>query len=283
MLSKDGTGKISFDTPWEPDHRISWSSEWLGRAFQYAGARSVLMSLWSVAENSSVMLVESFFRHIREGKNKLDALKLARREIRNSGFDHPFFWAPFILVGETSVSGPSLRVPAQGNKPVALPPANRAAAVELRQLGRDDQSDHSEDMKLLQAARCGDADQVTRLLRHGARIQCTDEKYHGTPLHWSAYFGHRKIVSILLQKECDINAVNRYGQTALIVASWAGRDQVLRLLLTRKADVTVRDTEGRTAMEWAIVKGHPKVGRILKNYRPTSEYRGSTKCNTRIP
>jgi CHAT domain-containing protein len=60
----------------------------------------VLMSLWSVAEKSSVDLVEGFFKHLKEGKNKLDALKLAREEIRKAGYDHPFFWAPFILVGE---------------------------------------------------------------------------------------------------------------------------------------------------------------------------------------
>ncbi len=72
----------------------------MGRAFQYAGAKSVLMSLWSVAEKSSVEMVESFFKHMKEGKNKLEALRLARDEIRKAGYDHPFFWAPFILVGE---------------------------------------------------------------------------------------------------------------------------------------------------------------------------------------
>ena len=74
----------------------------MGRAFQYAGARSVLMSLWSVAESSSVKLVESFFRNLKEGKSKLDALQSARQEIRDQGYDHPFFWAPFILVGEVN-------------------------------------------------------------------------------------------------------------------------------------------------------------------------------------
>ena len=72
----------------------------MGRAFQYAGAKSVLMSLWSVSESASVNLVENFFKHLREGKNKRESLKLAQDEIRNQGYDHPFFWAPFILVGE---------------------------------------------------------------------------------------------------------------------------------------------------------------------------------------
>ena len=74
----------------------------MGRAFQYAGAKSVLMSLWSVSETASVNLVESFFKHLKEGKNKLEALKLARDEIRKAGYDHPFYWAPFILVGEVN-------------------------------------------------------------------------------------------------------------------------------------------------------------------------------------
>ena len=74
----------------------------MGRAFQYAGARSVIMSLWSVAEKSSVQLVESLFKHIKEGKGKLEALRAARTEIRQAGYDHPFFWAPFILVGEVN-------------------------------------------------------------------------------------------------------------------------------------------------------------------------------------
>jgi CHAT domain-containing protein len=74
----------------------------MGRVFQYAGARSVLMSSWSVAEESSIMLVEDFFKYRKAGKSKLESLKLARDDIRKEGFDHPFFWAPFILVGETN-------------------------------------------------------------------------------------------------------------------------------------------------------------------------------------
>ena len=50
----------------------------MGRAFQYAGARSVLMSLWSVSEVASVNLVKNFFRNMKEGKSKSEALVLAQ-------------------------------------------------------------------------------------------------------------------------------------------------------------------------------------------------------------
>jgi CHAT domain-containing protein len=53
-----------------------------------------------VSEASSVKLVEHFFKHIKDGKSKIDALQLARKAVRQNGFDHPFFWASFILLGE---------------------------------------------------------------------------------------------------------------------------------------------------------------------------------------
>jgi len=73
----------------------------MGRAFQYAGAKSVLMSLWSVSEVASVRLVKSFFQNLKAGKSKPEALELARSELRKGIWNHPFFWAGFILVGET--------------------------------------------------------------------------------------------------------------------------------------------------------------------------------------
>ena len=72
----------------------------LGRAFQYAGARAVLMSLWSVEDESTNLLTEHFFRYLKEGKDKLEALWLARSDLRRAGYEHPYYWAPFILVGE---------------------------------------------------------------------------------------------------------------------------------------------------------------------------------------
>ena len=53
----------------------------MGRAFQYAGAQAVLMSHRTVAERFSVILVEWFFRHGKEGKSKIEALQEARFKI----------------------------------------------------------------------------------------------------------------------------------------------------------------------------------------------------------
>ncbi|MGO9117448.1 MAG: CHAT domain-containing protein [Desulfomonilaceae bacterium] len=72
----------------------------LGRSFQIAGARSVIMSLWSVAEEPSTLLMYEFFKGLHQGLGKNQAWIRSRAELRNQGFEHPFFWAPFILMGE---------------------------------------------------------------------------------------------------------------------------------------------------------------------------------------
>ncbi len=39
-------------------------------------------------------------KHLKDGRNKLNALQMARDDVRKQGFDHPFFWAGFVLAGE---------------------------------------------------------------------------------------------------------------------------------------------------------------------------------------
>jgi len=70
----------------------------MGRAFQFAGAGNILMSLWSVAEDSTVSLSNAFFKNLKQGKEPKKALWLARDEIRKKGYEHPFYWSAFILV-----------------------------------------------------------------------------------------------------------------------------------------------------------------------------------------
>ena len=72
----------------------------MGRSFQSAGARSVIMTLWSVAEEPSILLMDEFFKGLRQGLSKNQAWIRSRAALRKQGFEHPFFWAPFILVGE---------------------------------------------------------------------------------------------------------------------------------------------------------------------------------------
>ena len=73
----------------------------MGRAFQLAGARTVFVTMWDVNLQAGVELVKAFFYYLKEGKGKLEALKLARQHLRSSNYFYaPHFWAPYVLVGE---------------------------------------------------------------------------------------------------------------------------------------------------------------------------------------
>jgi CHAT domain-containing protein/Tfp pilus assembly protein PilF len=73
----------------------------LTRAFQYAGARSVLASLWAVSDRSTAALMARFYTKLRAGSPKDVALAEAQRELlREDHFSHPYSWAAFELNGD---------------------------------------------------------------------------------------------------------------------------------------------------------------------------------------
>jgi len=73
----------------------------LGRAFMTAGAQSVTVSLWEVDDESTRVLMEEYYRNLLAGKSKAEALALARSYLFSKpDFKNPYFWAPFILIGD---------------------------------------------------------------------------------------------------------------------------------------------------------------------------------------
>jgi len=72
----------------------------LTRAFQYAGARSVLASLWSVSDESTALLMGRFYRGLRQGEAKDAALRNAQIEMLRGPRSHPALWAAFELSGD---------------------------------------------------------------------------------------------------------------------------------------------------------------------------------------
>lgn len=71
----------------------------LQRAFQTAGAKSVLMSLWKVDDNATQELMTSFYKNWLESGDKRDAFKKAQASVRKK-YSHPYYWGAFVLVGE---------------------------------------------------------------------------------------------------------------------------------------------------------------------------------------
>ena len=74
----------------------------LSRAFLAAGAHSVVVSLWSVNDRSTAALMSTFYRELlAHGAARDRALATARRELLAAPATRsPFYWAPFVLVGD---------------------------------------------------------------------------------------------------------------------------------------------------------------------------------------
>ena len=71
----------------------------LTRAFIYAGTPSFIASLWSVDDQATAVLMTAFYRHLRGGASKAEALQRAQAETR-AQYPHPYYWAAFVLTGD---------------------------------------------------------------------------------------------------------------------------------------------------------------------------------------
>lgn len=72
----------------------------LALALRTAGAHRVVVSLWSVDDDATARLMTDFYRPlVKEGASYGAALSEAKRQMITKGPAHPYYWAPFVLIG----------------------------------------------------------------------------------------------------------------------------------------------------------------------------------------
>src|SRR5690606_23760865 len=78
----------------------------MSRAFTYAGTSSTVMSLWKVPDEQTSKLMVLFYKYLKQGQSKSEALKNAKLgyidEVFFEELTHPFYWAGFVLSGDDS-------------------------------------------------------------------------------------------------------------------------------------------------------------------------------------
>ena len=73
----------------------------IARAFLFAGARSVVATLWAIDDEATLEFMKSFYQHLRGGESASSALQRAMKRLRDSDkFSAPKYWAPFVLIGD---------------------------------------------------------------------------------------------------------------------------------------------------------------------------------------
>ncbi len=76
----------------------------LSRGLLYAGARSVLATLWDVNDESTTRFMRGFYRYLISGLEPAEALQRSLWDLRED-YPHPYFWAPFVLIGRARPAG----------------------------------------------------------------------------------------------------------------------------------------------------------------------------------
>ena len=73
----------------------------MARAFLFAGARSVLSTLWAIDDEATMMFMKSFYQQLGNGESASVALQKAMKCLRDSrDYSAPKYWAPFVLIGD---------------------------------------------------------------------------------------------------------------------------------------------------------------------------------------
>jgi uncharacterized protein len=105
----------------------------------------------------------------------------------------------------------------------------------------------------------GDVESVRQLLRSGTDVDARD-RYGQTALMLAAHHGHLEIVELLLAAGADLDVTAKYHLTALMLAIVAGHAEVARTLARAGADRRVEGSgapgfAGKTAYDLAVARG----------------------------
>ena len=118
------------------------------------------------------------------------------------------------------------------------------------------------------AARSGDLQRLRQLLAHGAPLDQLD-RYGQTALMLAAARGHAEVAQWLAECGANLNHTAKYGLSALMLAVLRGHVDVARALLSVGADQTLRGGagapgfDGKTALDLARDSGNPHLVELL--------------------
>ncbi|KZC05683.1 PREDICTED: 85/88 kDa calcium-independent phospholipase A2 [Dufourea novaeangliae] len=91
-------------------------------------------------------------------------------------------------------------------------------------------------------------------------LHAEDMKFGGTPLHWSL---SREVINALIETNCDIDALNFDGRTALHIMAMRKRLPCVVALLSHMASVNIVDKDGNTPLHLAVSEGTPAIVQML--------------------
>lgn len=112
----------------------------------------------------------------------------------------------------------------------------------------------------------GNVHEVHSAFVDGADDEHVDLMTGGTLLHRACGDGSSEIVELLIQRGCNVNAIDQNNSTPLHYACIGGHSDVVEILLSADADVFCVDSKGATPYDLARLQGHGKVLSTLSTF-----------------
>nr|XP_027803724.2 ankyrin repeat domain-containing protein 26 [Marmota flaviventris] len=106
--------------------------------------------------------------------------------------------------------------------------------------------------KIHKAASMGNVAKVQHLLILGENGVNDKDKKNRTALHFACAYGHPEVVTLLVERKCNIDICDSDGSTALIKAVQCQEEECATILLEHGADPNVKDSSGNTALHYAV-------------------------------
>ena len=118
------------------------------------------------------------------------------------------------------------------------------------------------------AAIRGDVERVRQLLQSGVDVDARD-RYGQTALMLAAHHGHREMVETLIESAADLNVTAKYNLSALMLAVIAGHAAIAQLLARAGADLSLTGSGapgfmGKTAYDLAVAREMKELYAELK-------------------
>lgn len=119
---------------------------------------------------------------------------------------------------------------------------------------------------LLHAAWKGQLKALRWLLEHGATINRQGKEW--AAIHYASFAGHDSVVSDLLARGADVNALSTNGSTPLMMAAREGREGIAVRLLQAGADAAVRNEWDDDALRWAARNNNARIAKLIETSDP---------------
>jgi ankyrin repeat protein len=119
------------------------------------------------------------------------------------------------------------------------------------------------DKAFFDAVKSGDKEAVAMSIKEGFNINAKDKDGYAALLI-AAEKGDPDMVRLLIEKGADVNAKDKDGYTALMYVAYTGNIEIAKILIKNGADVNVRDKDGWTALMFARMGKKADITELLR-------------------